>query len=82
MHRRNICDICGHRMTKVGEDEYFCQYCHDHHLNPLDDYDDGEDDYDGESLSVEDAALIWLSHGGDEDYNFGFSDDELRDALE
>lgn len=39
------------------------------------------DDEDGESLSVYDAAEIWRSNGMDEDYTFGYSEDELRDAL-
>jgi len=43
-------------------------------------YDD-DDDEDGESLSVYDAAEIWRSNGMDEDYTFGYSEDELRDAL-
>ncbi len=34
-----------------------------------------------ERLSVSDAALIWMSNGMDEDYTFGYSEDELRDAL-
>jgi hypothetical protein len=33
-------------------------------------------------LSVWDAADIWLSNGGDEDYMFGYSEDELRHAAE
>ena len=45
-----------------------------------DDYDD--DDYDDdEALSVYDAALIWASNGKDEDYTFGYSEEELEDAL-
>ena len=44
----------------------------------IDDYD--EDD-ESESLSVYDAALIWASNGKDEDYTFGYSEDELEDAL-
>lgn len=43
------------------------------------DYD--EEDDDDESLSVYDAALIWQSNGQDEDYTFGYTTDELRDAL-
>ena len=39
------------------------------------------DDEDGESLSVYDAALIWASNGKDEDYAFGYSEEELEDAL-
>ena len=35
----------------------------------------------GESLSVWDAADIWMSNGMDEDYMFGYSEEELRDAL-
>lgn len=34
-----------------------------------------------ERLSVYDAALIWQSNGMDEDYTFGYSENELRDAL-
>lgn len=40
-----------------------------------------EEDESGEYLSVYDAALIWQSNGKDEDYTFGFSEDELEDAL-
>lgn len=34
-----------------------------------------------ENLSVYDAATIWLSNGKDEDYMFGYSEEELEDAL-
>lgn len=40
-----------------------------------------EDEDEGEGLSVYDAALIWASNGKDEDYTFGYSEDELDDAL-
>ena len=43
-------------------------------------YDDEMDD-DGEELSVYDAALIWMSNGKDEDYTFGYTEEELEDAL-
>lgn len=46
------------------------------------DFDDDDDDDDGQTLSVDDAALIWLSNGMDEDYTFGYTEDELRDALD
>ena len=46
-----------------------------------DDYDDFDEDDDSEALSVDDAADIWRSHGMDEDYTFGYSEDELRDSL-
>lgn len=35
----------------------------------------------GESLDVYDAALIWLSNGKDEDYMFGYTEEELEYAL-
>ncbi|MBE6856265.1 MAG: hypothetical protein E7500_02385 [Ruminococcus sp.] len=34
-----------------------------------------------EDLSVYDAALIWISNGKDEDYMFGYTEEELEDAL-
>lgn len=45
-----------------------------------DDWDD-EDDSDDEPLSVYDAALIWMSNGKDEDYMFGYTEEELEAAL-
>ena len=44
-------------------------------------YDDDEIDGEDESLSVYDAALIWMSNGKDEDYTFGYTEEELEDAL-
>lgn len=41
--------------------------------------DDGSDEVD-ESLSLTDAANIWLSSGMDEDYMFGYDESELRRA--
>ena len=83
MSRYAMCPDCGHRMRRDKDifgnwdgETYVCDYCSG---NDYDDYDD-EDDY-GERMSVEDAALAWLSHGMDEDYTFGYSEDELRDAL-
>lgn len=48
-------------------------------INGLD--DDNDNDDENESISVYDAALIWVSHGKDEDYMFGYSEEELEDAL-
>lgn len=44
----------------------------------------GEDhgDEETQSLSVYDAADIWLSNGMDEDYSFGYSEGELRRAAD
>lgn len=78
MSRYAMCPDCGHRMRRVYDSwgtwdgsTYQCDYC----------ANDGDDEYDGEGLSVYDAAEIWASHGKDEDYTFGFSEDELEDAL-
>ena len=43
--------------------------------------DDEEEDEDGERLSVWDAAEIWASNGKDEDYMFGYSREDLENAL-
>ncbi len=47
---------------------------------PASTWDDDEED-EGERLSVYDAALIWMSNGKDEDYTFGYSEEDLEDAL-
>ena len=44
-------------------------------------YEYEEDEDDSEMLSVSDAADIWFSNGCDEDYTFGYSEEELREAL-
>jgi chromosome segregation ATPase len=48
-------------------------------VSGADDDDDADGDT-GERLSVWDAADIWLSNGMDEDYMFGYTEDELRRA--
>lgn len=42
-------------------------------------YDDADDEED-EKISVWDAADIWRSHGKDDDYMFGYTEEELEDA--
>lgn len=42
---------------------------------------DEADEYDGDGMSVYDAALIWASNGKDEDYMYGYTEDELERAL-
>lgn len=37
---------------------------------------------DDERISVWDAADIWASNGKDEDYTFGYSEEELEEALD
>lgn len=44
------------------------------------DFDDGVSDTSND-LDVNEAAMIWASNGKDEDYMFGFTEDELEDAL-
>lgn len=79
MSRYVMCPDCGHRMRRVTDiwgnwdgETYECNHCGRE--------GDGLDD-DGERLSVEDAALIWESNGRDEDYTFGYSEEELEAAL-
>ena len=46
-----------------------------------DDIKDDEEYESDETLSVWDAAEIWASNGKDEDYMFGYTEEELEDAL-
>ena len=71
------CPNCGTPLTKrYVFSGMYCENCR-YGLE-----DDDEDDYESdESLSVYDAASIWQSNGKDEDYTFGYSEDELEDAL-
>ena len=43
---------------------------------------DNENEDDGERLSVWDAAEIWASNGKDEDYMFGYTEEEMEACLE
>ena len=69
------CPRCGNAMRKAySYSAWWCDTCH----AGLD--DDEPDDDDGESISVYDAADIWLSNGKDEDYMFGYTEEELERA--
>ncbi|MEK4715026.1 MULTISPECIES: hypothetical protein [Sporosarcina] len=68
------CPQCGESLTKRYV--YSEMYC----LNCRYGLDDDDDDND-ESLSVYEAADIWVSHGKDEEYMFGYTEKELEDAL-
>ena len=69
------CPRCGTPLTKrYVFSEMYCENCR-YGL----DYDDDNDD--SEIISVQDAAYIWASNGKDEDYMFGYSEDELENAL-
>lgn len=74
------CDECDAYLNDqdgfyAGCGTWICKECG--HLNYIDEDNIIED----ESLSVYDAALIWASNGKDEDYMFGYSEEELEDAL-
>ena len=72
------CFDCGAEMKYIGNREWECTKCHTIYEIEGIDYDDDED---GERLSVYDAAPIWASHGKDKDYMFGYTEEELEDAL-
>lgn len=64
-------------MDYKGDGYYECSVCgFEYH-----DWEFDDDCGQGEGLSVYDAALIWASHGKDEDYTFGYDEDELEAAL-
>lgn len=68
------CPMCGNPLTKKYiYSEMYCENCG----YGLED----DDDENGEPISVYDAAQIWASHGKDEDYTFGYSIEDLEDAL-
>ena len=70
------CWNCGGPTEYDGDGYWYCPKCKESFF-------EGEDE-DGDfidGISVEDAALIWVSHGKDEDYTCGYSEEELEDAL-
>jgi hypothetical protein len=70
------CPKCGEAMKKRYQfSDWWCENCH----SGLD--DDDFTDEENEYLNVWDAAEIWLSHGKDEDYMFGYTKEELEAAL-
>ena len=71
------CWDCG-RKTVYDKDGYW--YCKKCNISFFEGYDEDENPF-GENISVDEAAAIWASHGKDEDYMFGYSEDELEDAL-
>ncbi len=66
---------CGVDMEYLGDGDWKCPKC-----GTVIAFGEPDDD-DSESLSVYDAALIWMSNGKDEDYTFGYSEEELEEAL-
>lgn len=81
------CDECNAYMNSqpgfsTSGGEWTCAECgcvndvsEDNIIYDYDDYDE-----DDERISVWEAAEIWRSHGKDEDYMFGYTEEELEDA--
>lgn len=77
MSRYAMCPECGRRLRRDKDEwglwdgqSYICDYCAGVATGEYDD-----------EMSVYDAALIWASHGKDDDYTFGYSEEELENAL-
>ena len=70
-------DGCGVNLVYEGFRQWVCPIC-----NAVFDLEGVEvDDDEGERLSVYEAAHIWASRGKDEDYMFGYTEEELEEAL-
>jgi rubredoxin len=74
------CPGCGVEVSLSDDynDLWYCPFC----TREVDFREEDDDDYDGVPLSVYEAADIWASNGKDEDYMFGYSEEELEDALD
>lgn len=72
------CWDCGRKTEYEGEGYWRCPRCN---ISFYEGYDEDGDPEGGDVLGVDEAALIWASHGKDEDYTFGYSEDELEEAL-
>lgn len=72
------CWDCGRKTTYEGDGYWHCAKCRKTFYEGYD--EDGESE-GSERLSVYDAALLWASHGKDEDYTFGYTEEELENAL-
>jgi len=69
---------CGVDMEYIGDGDWKCPKCGE--VSAIGEPDD-LDYEDAETLSIYDAALIYLSRGFDEDYRFGYTHEELIEAL-
>lgn len=67
---------CGVDMVYIGDGDWKCPKCG--RVICFGEPDENDED---ETLSVYDAALIWASNGKDADYTFGYTEEELEDAL-
>lgn len=72
-----VCKKCNFWINSTDlEDAWIEAYTNEYGEEPFSD-----DEYDEEQISVYEAADIWASHGKDEDYMFGYTEDELESAL-
>jgi len=69
---------CGVDMEYIGDGDWKCPKCGS--VIAFGEPDE-EDDDNGESINVWDAADIYASQGFDEDYQFGYTHEELMKAL-
>ena len=78
-----VCDKCYGEMEYEHEEKNYnrvhCPRCGETW------YVDDNDEYINENYSnnsdIYDIALAWASHGKDEEYTFGYSEEELEEAL-
>lgn len=78
MSRYATCPDCGRRLRRDKDEwglwdgqTYICDHCASIRC----------DEYDDDDMDVYEAALIWAANGKDEDYTFGYSEEELEEAL-
>lgn len=75
------CTNCG-ELNYIDENEILSSSeIEDFENSGYDSYNEYKDKGSGESYDVYDAALAWMSRGCDEDYMFGYTREELEDAL-
>ena len=72
------CPVCGIEMYYIGGGYWKCSECGEVEYFGHD--EDGESTE--ESLSADDASLIWGSRGKDEDYTFGYLEEDLEEELQ
>lgn len=70
------CWSCGRETKYEGDGYWYCSKCNESFYEGYD-----AEGNPTEAISVDEAAAIWASHGKDEDYMFGYSEEELEDAL-
>lgn len=71
---QEFCPTCGEELVYIGAGDWKCPKCGEELCLGYDD----EGESTSECLSSDEAALIWGSSGCDEDYLFGYSEDELK----